>query len=87
MLSSNIIWAIKNNKAPADNHRNGYSHKQVKTNDGYFELETHRNRNDSFEPEIVKKNQSRFTYMDDKILHLMTTREIVAIFDEMYGTD
>jgi len=81
----------KNDKAPADNHRNGYSHKQVKTEDGCFELETPRDRNGSFEPEIVKKNQSRFTSMDDKILHLyakgMTTRDIVATFDEMYGAD
>lgn len=81
----------KNDKAPGDNHRNGYSHKQVKTDDGCFELATPRDRNGSFEPEIVKKNQSRFTSMDDKILHLyakgMTTRDIVATFDEMYGAD
>lgn len=81
----------KNDKAPADNHRNGYLHKQVKTEDGCFELTTPRDRNGSFEPEIVKKNQSRFTAMDDKILHLyakgMTTRDIVAAFDEMYGAD
>ncbi len=81
----------KNDRAPAGNHRNGYSHKQVKTEDGCFELETPRDRNGSFEPEIVKKNQSRFTSMDDKILHLyakgMTTRDIVATFDEMYGAE
>ena len=74
----------KNDKALADNHRNGYSRKQVKTEDGCFELETPRDRNGSFEPEIVKKDQSRFTSMDDKILHLyakgMTTRDIVATF-------
>lgn len=81
----------KNAKALASNNRNGYSHKQVKTEDGCFELATPRDRNGSFEPEIVKKNQSRFTSMDDKILHLyargMTTRDIVATFDEMYGAD
>ncbi len=81
----------KNDRAPAGNHRNGYSHKQVKTEDGCFELETPRDRNGSFEPEIVKKNQSRFTSMDDKILHLyakgMTTRDIVATFDEMYDAE
>lgn len=81
----------KNEKASSGNSRNGYSRKQVQTEDGEFELETPRDRNSTFEPEIVKKNQSRFTSMDDKILHLyakgMTTRDIVATFDEMYGAD
>ncbi len=40
---------------------------------------------------LVKKRQTRFTSMDDKILSLyakgMTTREIVATFKEMYGAD
>jgi putative transposase len=39
----------------------------------------------------VKKNQTRFTSMDDKILYLyskgMTTRDIVATFKEMYDAD
>src|SRR5690606_17144304 len=43
------------------------------------------------EPQLVKKHQTRFTSMDDKILSLyakgMTTREIVATFKEMYGAD
>lgn len=81
----------KNEKASAGNSRNGYSSKQVQTEDGAFELDTPRDRNSSFEPEIVKKNQSRFTSMDDKILHLyakgMTTRDIVTTFDEMYGAE
>lgn len=81
----------KNEKASVGNNRNGYSHKQIKTEDGCFELDTPRDRNGSFEPEIVKKHQSRFTSMDDKILHLyakgMTTRDIVATFDEMYGAE
>ena len=39
----------------------------------------------------MKKHQTRFTSMDDKILFLyaqgMTTREIVDTFKEMYGAD
>ena len=81
----------KNEKVSSGNSRNGYSRKQVQTEDGAFELEPPRDRNSSFEPEIVKKNQSRFTSMDNKILHLyakgMTTRDIVATFDEMYGAE
>lgn len=74
-----------------DNSRNGYASKTVKTEDGQFELETPRDRDGSFEPQLVKKGQTRFTSMDDKILSLyakgMTTREIVATFKEMYGAD
>ena len=73
------------------NNRNGKSRKTVKTEAGQFELETPRDRNGSFEPQLVQKGQTRFTSMDDKILSLyakgMTTREIVATFKEMYGAD
>jgi len=79
----------KHEKANADNNRNGYSSKTIQTEDGQFELDTPRDRNGDFEPRLVKKKQSRFTSMSDKILFLyaqgMTTREIVRTFDEMYG--
>jgi len=44
--------------------------KSIKTEDGEFELETPRDSDGSFEPKLVKKNQSRFTPMDEKILWL-----------------
>jgi len=73
------------------NSRNGYTSKTLKTEDGQFELNTPRDREGSFEPQLVKKGQTRFTSMDDKILSLyakgMTTREIVATFKEMYDAD
>ncbi|AGH44755.1 transposase [Paraglaciecola psychrophila 170] len=65
--------------------------KRIKTEDGEFDLDTPRYRDGSFEPKLVKKNQSRFTSMDEKILWLyaqgMSTREIVQAFDEWYGAD
>lgn len=77
--------------SPTDNSRNGYSRKTLKTEDGQFQLNSPRDRDGSFEPQLVKKQQTRFTSMDDKILSLyakgMTTREIVATFKEMYGAD
>lgn len=73
------------------NSRNGFSTKTLKTEDGQFQLDTPRDREGSFEPQLVKKHQTRFTSMDDKILSLyakgMTTREIVATFKEMYDAD
>ncbi len=81
----------KHQPSGADNSRNGYTNKVLKTEDGQFELSTPRDREGSFEPQLVKKQQTRFTSMDDKILSLyakgMTTRDIVATFKEMYGAD
>lgn len=81
----------KHERAGSDNHRNGHTRKTVQTEDGQFELDTPRDREGSFEPQLVRKRQTRFTSMDDKILSLyakgMTTREIVATFQEMYGAE
>lgn len=81
----------KHQKSTSANSRNGYTTKTLKTEEGEIELKTPRDREGSFEPQLVKKHQTRFTSMDDKILSLyakgMTTREIVATFKEMYGAD
>ncbi len=81
----------KYQKSTSRNSRNGKTHKRIKTEDGEFELETPRDRDGSFEPKLIKKHQSRFTSMDDKILWLyaqgMSTRDIVNAFDEWYGAD
>jgi len=75
----------------SSNSRNGYSSKTLITDDGQFEVTIPRDRDGSFEPQLVKKHQTRLTAMDDKIHCLyakgMTTREIVASFKEMYDAD
>ncbi|RUQ78336.1 IS256 family transposase [Legionella septentrionalis] len=81
----------RHEKHNSTNSRNGYTPKTLKTEDGEFELLTPRDRNGTFEPQLVKKHQTRLTSMDAKILSLyakgMTTREIVSIFKEMYDAD
>jgi len=81
----------KYESSDSSNSRNGFMGKILQTDDGQFEIDTPRDREGSFEPQLVKKRQRRFTSMDDKILFLyaqgMTTREIVATFKEMYGAD
>ncbi|MEQ1928900.1 transposase, partial [Escherichia albertii] len=81
----------KNQSRTGTNARNGYSTKTVATSDGPLELRTPRDRDSSFEPQLVKKNQTRITGMDNQILTLyakgMTTREIAAAFKEMYDAD
>ena len=56
-----------------------------------FDVDIPRDRDSSFEPQVVKKQQTCLTAMDDKIHCLyakgMTTREIAATFKEMYDAD
>ena len=81
----------KHEKSKNSNSRNGYSSKTLISEYGTFEVDVPRDREGSFEPQLVKKHQRRLTYMDDKIYCLyakgMTTREIVAAFKEMYDAD
>ncbi|MBY7847374.1 IS256 family transposase [Vibrio fluvialis] len=81
----------KHASKPSTNSRNGYSSKSIITDDGDVPIEVPRDREASFEPQLVRKHQTRFQSMDDKILSLyakgMTTREIVATFKEMYDAD
>ena len=73
------------------NNRNGRSRKRLIGDHGEVEIETPRDRNGQFEPQLVKKGQTRLTHFDDQILSLyakgMSTRDIVATFKEMYGAD
>jgi putative transposase len=73
------------------NSRNGVSRKTLKGDFGEVELATPRDRNGEFEPQIVKKNQTRWTGFDDKILSMyargMTTREIQGHLEEMYQVE
>jgi putative transposase len=70
------------------NSRNGVTRKTLKGDFGEVELETPRDRNGEFEPQIIQKNQTRWTGFDDKILSMyargMTTREIQGHLEEMY---
>ena len=73
------------------NSRNGTTKKTLKGDFGEMELETPRDRKGNFAPKIVAKGQTRFTGFDDKIISLyargMTTREIEAHLQEIYGVD
>lgn len=81
----------RNAPKSGSNTRNGYSSKTLLCDEGEIELSTPRDRENTFEPQLIKKNQTRITQMDSQILSLyakgMTTREIVATFKEMYDAD
>ena len=75
----------------SNNARNGKSKKGLLTNHGKMEIVSPRDRNGSFEPELVKKRQTRFDGFDDKILSMyargMTVREIQGHLEELYGVE
>jgi putative transposase len=73
------------------NSRNGSSPKTMKGEFGNLELATPRDRNGSFEPQIVAKGQRRFEGFDQAIISLyargLTTREIEGHLLEIYGVE
>jgi transposase-like protein len=76
--------------AGSGNVRNGTRPKTVLTEStGQVGLEVPRDRDGSFEPQIVKKRQRRLTGVDEIVLSLyakgLTTGEISAHFEEIYG--
>lgn len=76
---------------PAGNARNGKSRKSLKGEFGEMPIENPRDRQSSFEPQLILKHQTRWTGFDDKLLSLyargMTVREIQNHLEEMYGTE
>ena len=74
-----------------DNARNGKSKKGLLTDHGKMEIVSPRDRNGSFEPELVKKRQTRFDGFDDKILSMyargMTVREIQGHLEDIYAVE
>ena len=75
----------------AGNTRNGKSQKTLKGEFGELPIEIPRDRQGTFEPQLIPKHQTRWTGFDDKILSLyargMTVREIQGHLEEMYGTE
>jgi putative transposase len=73
------------------NCRNGRSRKKVQGDLGPLEIEAPRDRQSTFEPQIVGKHQRRIEGFDEKILALyakgMTTRDIQEIVKDLYGVD
>lgn len=71
--------------------RNGKSAKTIKGTFGELALETPRERNGTFEPQIIEKHQTRFTGFDAKILSLyargLSTREIQQHLEEIYHVE
>jgi putative transposase len=73
------------------NSRNGYGKKTVTTDASRMELEIPRDRQSSFDPQLIAKYQRRFPGFDEKIVSMyargMSTREIVGHLRDLYGVE
>jgi putative transposase len=74
------------------NRRNGKSKKTIKSLNGNFELNTPRDRNSTFSPQLVKKHQTTINdELEQKIIALyglgMSYKDISSHIKEMYGLE
>lgn len=68
------------------NTRNGYSSKKVKSINGEMEIHVPRDRDGSFEPQVVKKYEKDISNIENQIISMygrgMTTRDISSHIEE-----
>lgn len=73
------------------NSRNGRTPKTMRGKRGQVQIDVPRDRNAEFEPQLVKKGQTRFDGLDENIISLyargMTQREIQGHLEEIYGVE
>ena len=75
----------------AGNVRNGSTPKAVGTELGPVQIKTPRDRDASFEPQLVRKRQTRLAGLDERVLDLyaggMSVRDIAAHLSGLYGVE
>jgi putative transposase len=73
------------------NYRNGKTSKTVTGEFGKMSLEVPRDRQSEFEPQLVKKGQTRLEGFDEKVVSLyargMTVRDIKDQLEDLYGVE
>lgn len=91
-LEGELESHLSDQESENSNRKNGKTSKTVKTTDGQFELQTSRDRNASFEPEIIKKRETILAdSLQDRIIGMygigMSLRDISGHIKEMYDMD
>ena len=73
------------------NSRNGTTPKTLRSKRGQVQIDVPRDRTSEFEPQLVRKGQTRFDGLDENIISLyargMTQREIQGHLEEIYGVE
>lgn len=81
----------KNERNSNTNSRNGYGEKTIITDHGGLTIQTPRDRDASFEPQLIQKNQRKLKGFDDKIISMyargMSMRDIQSHLEDIYGLD
>lgn len=76
-------------KKDTDNRRNGSSPKTLKTSMGPIDINSPRDRDGSFTPELVPKRTTDVSSIEGKVLAMyakgLSTRDISAMIDDIYG--
>ena len=71
------------------NRRNGYSKKTIKMKDGTSEIQIPRDREASFQPQIIPKHKKDVSGIQDKVLTMyakgLSQRDISDIIEDIYG--
>ena len=71
------------------NRRNGYTEKTVKSSMGEIDIRTPRDRDGSFEPQLIPKRAKDVSGIEDKVLSMyakgMSQRDIADTIEEIYG--
>lgn len=79
----------KSSKSSNSNYRNGYNKKNIKCKYGDLDVSIPRDRDSSFEPQLIKKREVLLNGSEDLILSLytsgMSVRDIQVHLDDLYG--
>ena len=72
-----------------DNRRNGYSQKNIKTGYGEIPINVPRDRQATFEPQVIPKRTRDVSGIEDKVLSMyargMSQRDIAETIEDIYG--
>ena len=72
-----------------ENRRNGYGNKTLNTTKGNVEINVPRDRDASFEPQLIKKRQRDVSEIEDKVISMyakgMSQRDISSTIEDIYG--
>lgn len=88
-LEDHLGYSYRQKKEPTSNRRNGSYKKALKTSAGKIEVDIPRDREGSYDPQILPKYEGINSKLEESIISLygkgMTTREISSHLEEMYS--
>lgn len=88
-LENHLCYEKHERTAESDNYRNGYSKKNIRTSLGELPLKIPRDRQGTFEPQVIKKHQKDISSIEGKVLAMyargMSQRDIAATIEDIYG--